>query len=159
MQSVASAAAAASLFAPRAGGTRGVGRLHVKGTRKLVVTDFQSLDLDDASLDKASLQISNNGTLQFSSGHLIAQNARIGLNGGGTLVVADPNTFFTADLLLVGEDGVLRRYDLTKLKEIRVPHGLEDWPLAVPSPDGRRVAVTSGTMSVTDDMRVHRLGA
>jgi WD40 repeat protein len=47
-------------------------------------------------------------------------------------------------LLVVGDDGVLRRYDLTTLKELPGPDGFEDSVFAHPSPDGRRVVVESG---------------
>jgi WD40 repeat protein len=47
-------------------------------------------------------------------------------------------------LLLAGSDGVLHRFDLSTGKEIPPPPGFDSEVLAVPSPDGRRVAVTSG---------------
>jgi WD40 repeat protein len=46
-------------------------------------------------------------------------------------------------LLLIGEDGVLRRYDLTTRREIPPP-GFDGQPSVAVSPDGRRVAISAG---------------
>jgi len=47
-------------------------------------------------------------------------------------------------MLFLGEDGVLRRYDLTNLKELPSPDGFVGQVDAVPSPDGRWVAARVG---------------
>jgi WD40 repeat protein len=46
-------------------------------------------------------------------------------------------------VLFLGTDGLLRRYDLATLREIAPPDGFEGKLAAVPSPDGRFVAVVS----------------
>jgi len=47
-------------------------------------------------------------------------------------------------VLFLGEDGLLRRYDLATLKEIPPPDGFVRQVAAYPSPDGRWVAARSG---------------
>jgi WD40 repeat protein len=46
-------------------------------------------------------------------------------------------------VLLLDRDGMLRRYDLATLLEIPPPYGFECYAAAIPSPDGRRVGITS----------------
>src|SRR5262245_23995866 len=48
-------------------------------------------------------------------------------------------------LLVIGDDGVLRRYDLTTRKQLPGTEGFEFNLRAYPSPDGRRVAIVSST--------------
>jgi WD40 repeat protein len=47
-------------------------------------------------------------------------------------------------LLVIGQDGVLRRYDVATRKELPGSDGFEGRVVAYPSPDGKRVAVVSG---------------
>jgi len=55
-------------------------------------------------------------------------------------------------LLQIGDDGVFRRYDLGTLKEVSGPHGFAYDVLPAPSPDGRRIAITSGELNGRLDM-------
>ena len=59
--------------------------------------------------------------------------------GGQLLPHSDNSQLFHA-----GDDGVLHRYDLTSLKEVRGQYGFDEAPLLSPSPDGKHVAIASG---------------
>jgi WD40 repeat protein len=47
-------------------------------------------------------------------------------------------------LIVPGNDGIIHRFDLRSLQEIRDVDGFDEAPLLAPSPDGRRVAIASG---------------
>ena len=55
-------------------------------------------------------------------------------------------------LLILGEDGVLRRYDLQTLRELPATQGFVGSLAAIPSPDGRQMVILSG-----DEDRPNRL--
>jgi WD40 repeat protein len=52
-------------------------------------------------------------------------------------------------LLVIGNDGILRRYDLATRRELPSPDGFEHKVSAYPSPDGRRVIIDSGRPGLT----------
>jgi T5SS/PEP-CTERM-associated repeat protein len=143
----APAAAVASLE-PRNTSTRNTGRIRAKGTKEVVVRDFNMLLLDDTSLDAASLVVGGKSKFHIAAGTVIAHNTRIGHGGAGTVIV-DPQSFFTADLMLVGEDGDgllnVRNGGTADAAEARLGNGTG---LGSATIDGQNTTWTTGTLSI-----------
>jgi WD40 repeat protein len=57
-------------------------------------------------------------------------------------------------LLAIGSDGVLRRFDLTALKELPAERSFSDPVFAQPSPDGKRVLIDFGPMGRSNNLHL-----